>query len=170
MLPFDAPPCYARLGIRGVIMKSILGLSVFAVCLSAMSASEAATLPKVAGTYGITVSTDCASLLEGKGRGSGQMTFPTTPASSSHVTISFQWFDWTAKGKIIQSSRSLSGQLELTATTFTITPKKGVGPSGSMSFGELDADGVAHTLNFLWTDYDDGFGLWCLHTINATQH
>jgi hypothetical protein len=150
-------------------MKFIFGPSLFALCLMATSANAAAIVPKVAGTYGITVSTDCAALLEGKGRGAGKMTFPTTAASTSHVSMSFQWFDWTAKGEIIQSLRSISGKLELTATTFTITPKIGQGPSGSMSFGEIDTNGVAHTLNFLWTDFDDGFGLWCVHTINATQ-
>src|SRR4051794_24139126 len=150
-------------------MKSILGRSVLAICLLVTSASYAATVPKVAGTYGITVSTDCASLLEGKGRGTGKMTFPTTPASASHVSISFEWLDWKADGTIVHQSRSLSGQLKLTATTFTLTPKSGPGPSGSMSFGELGANGVAHTLNFLWTDFDDGFGLWCVHSLNATQ-
>jgi hypothetical protein len=146
-----------------------ISFAAIAVTACLASSAVAATVPKVAGKYGITVATECASIPEGTGIGVGKMTFPTTPASSNHISMSYQWFDRKADGTISQQSKSVSGHLKLTATTFKITPTSGPGPSGPMSFGALDTDGVAGTLNFLWTDYDDGFQVWCLHTLGATK-
>lgn len=151
-------------------MKCILGLSAFAVCLMATSATEAAVAPKVTGTYGITVYTECASIAQATGMGVGTMTVSGVPSSTANISLNYRWFDRNPDGTILQETRSISGQLKLTATTFTITPtNKPAGPSGPMTFGALDAKGVAHTLSFLWTDYDGGYKVWCLHTLNATQ-
>jgi hypothetical protein len=151
-------------------MKSIFGSSLFALCLMATSASAAAIVPKVVGTYGISVYTECASKPQATGMGVGTMAFSGAAASTANVSLNYRWFDRNPDGTILQETRSVSGQLKLTGTTFTITPTgKPSGPSGPMTFGALDAKGVAHTLSFLWTDYDPGYKVWCLHTLNATQ-
>ena len=145
------------------VMQSVLGASVLAICLTASTSHAAA--PKVSGTYGITVYTECGSIPEGTAMGVGTMAFGNTPSSTANVSIHFQWYDRRGNGTIKKDTRDMSGKLKLTATTFAI----GDAPSGPMSFGGLDADGVAHTLNFLWTDFDPDFNLWCLHTLNATR-
>src|SRR4051812_9193306 len=88
----------------GRFMK-IISLAAAAVAMSiASSALMAATVPKVAGKYGIAVSTQCTTNLTtmsdghltalnrkggGAGEGVGTMTFSITAASSGHIAMSY---------------------------------------------------------------------------------
>jgi hypothetical protein len=68
-------------------------------------------------------------------------------------------------------AKTLSGHFKLSASQFTITPTTGDGANGPMSFGALDGNGVAGTLYFHWTDFDNdpGAGTWCSHMLRATK-
>jgi hypothetical protein len=82
-------------------MKIISLAAALALCLVS-SALMAATVPKVAGKYGIAISTQCTVniitvkngqgdlvALNRKGDGNGTMTFSTTAASSGHIAMSY---------------------------------------------------------------------------------
>jgi hypothetical protein len=166
-------------------MKIMLGPAV-ALALLPASPSDAATVPKVAGKYGIAVAVQCTANVTTtgpglnrmggfNGDGVGTMTFPTTASSSGHIAISYS--EHSLPSVIIDGdgngtnpfTKALSGHFKLTASKFTITPTTGDGASGPMSFGALDSNGVAGTLYFHWVDFDGEGGTWCSHILWATK-
>jgi hypothetical protein len=171
----------------------IISLVVVAVAMSmASSALMAATVPKVAGKYGISISTQCTvniittkdgqgdliglnSKGGGLGDGVGLMTFATTAASSGHVAISYSEDSLPsviingASNVVTPGIKTVSAHFKLTASQFTITPTTGEGPTGPMSFGALDGNGVAGTLYLHWKDFDSDGGTWCSHMLTATK-
>jgi hypothetical protein len=173
-------------------MKITMLVLVPAVALALLSASpsDAATVPKVAGKYGIAISTQCTANIittsdghltalnrngGGIGNGVGTMTFSATAVSSGHIALNYR--EHSLQSVIINgagngstpSTKTVSGHFKLTASQFTITPTGGDATTGPMSFGALDSNGVAGTLYFHWSDFDTDAETWCSHMLTATK-